>query len=226
MGGSANMTARLASVDDQILARAEYPGTLRESKLIPPCVVDDSMIVGMHFDCGYLSPYFITDPERMEVIFENSYVLIHEGTLSVKQDLLPILEQIAKSGKPLLIIAESVGDDVLAALVVNKLRGPLQVAAVRAPGCGDQRKSVMQEMALLAGARIIAGSLDISLNKMQISELGWANKVTVDKNNTAIEFWTSSSHNCVSECPVQVRNARMTHEHSLNIRDDATATQS
>ena len=109
----------------------------------------------MQFDCGYLSPYFVTDPERMEVAFENVYVLIHEKKISSKKDLLSLLEQITGSGKPLLIIAEDVEGEALATLVVSKLRGPLQVAAVRAPGFGDQRKSMLQDIALLTGGKAI-----------------------------------------------------------------------
>ena len=141
----------------------------------------------MHLDCGYLSPYFVTDPERMEVVFENAYILIHETKLSSKNDLLPLLEQITKSGKPLLIIAEHVGDEVLAALVVNKLRGPLQVAAVSAPGFGDQRRSILQDIALFTGGNAITKGLYIQLKDIKISDLGQAKKVVVGKNNTVIE---------------------------------------
>ena len=141
----------------------------------------------MQLDCGYLSPYFVTDPERMEVVFENVYILIHESAISSKNDLLPLLKQITKSGKPLLIIAEDVGGEALAALVVNKLRGPLRVAAVRAPGFGDQRKSMLQDIALLTGGKAIAAGFDIQLKNIQISDLGQAKKITIDKNRTVVE---------------------------------------
>ena len=183
------MTAQLATVDDCILARAEEAENIHDGSIIPRSAGDKPQAGGMQFDCGYLSPYFVTDPERMEVAFENVYVLIHEKKISSKKDLLPLLEQITKSGKPLLIIAEDVGSEVLATLVVNKLRGPLQVAAVRAPGFGDQRKSMLQEIAILTGGKAITEGLDIELKNIQISDLGQAKKITVDKNNTVVEGW-------------------------------------
>src|ERR1019366_9427439 len=142
---SAIMTAQLATVDDHILAGVEHAGAIRNGSVIARSASDKPKFEGMQFDSGYLSPYFVTDPERMEVVFENVYILIHESAISSKKDLLPLLKQITKSGKPLLIIAEDVGGEALATLVVNKLRGPLRVAAVRAPGFGDQRKSMLQD---------------------------------------------------------------------------------
>jgi chaperonin GroEL len=186
-GGSAIMTAQLATLDDCILARAEETGNIRDGSIIPHSAGDKPQVGGMQFDCGYLSPYFVTDPERMEVAFENAYILIHEKKISSKRDLLPLLEQIAKSGKPLLIIAGDVGGEALATLVVNKLRGPLQVAAVKAPGAGDQRKSMLQDIALLTGGKAITEGLDIQLTNVQISDLGHAKKITVDKNGTVVE---------------------------------------
>ena len=180
------MTAQLATVDARTLARVEEVGAIRDGG-IRRSASNKPQIGGMQFDCGYLSPYFVTDPERMEVAFENVYILIHEKKISSKKDLLPLLEQIRKSGKPLLIIAEDVGGEALATLVVNKLRGPLQVAAVRAPGFGDQRKSVLQEIALLTGGKAITEGLDIELKNIQISDLGQAKKITVDKNSTVVE---------------------------------------
>jgi chaperonin GroEL (HSP60 family) len=181
------MTAQLATADDRILARVEEAGAIRDGSIIPRSATGKPQVGGMQFDCGYLSPYFITDPERMEVAFENVYVLIHEKKISSKKDLLPLLEQITKSGKPLLIIAEDVGGEALATLVVNKLRGPLQVAAVRAPGFGDRRKSMLQDIALLTGGKAITEGLDIQLKNIQISDLGQARKITIDKNNTVVE---------------------------------------
>jgi len=185
-GGSAFMAAKLATVDDRILAREEA-GAIRDGSIIPRSAGDQPQVGGMQFDCGYLSPYFVTDPERMEVAFENVYILIHEKKISSKKDLLPLLEQITNSGKPLLIIAEDVGGEALATLVVNKLRGPLQVAAVRAPGCGDQRKSMLQDLALLTGGKAFTEGFDVQLKNMQISDLGQAKKITIDKNKTVVE---------------------------------------
>lgn len=181
------MTAKLATQGEYLLARVEDARiTLEESA--SSCSGGEKPRAGsMQFDCGYLSPYFITDPERMEVAFENAYILISEKKISSRTDLLPLLEKITNVGKPLLIIAEDVGDEVLAALVVNKLRGPLQVAAVRAPGCGNQRQGMLREIALLTGGRAITDDLDIELKNMQMSDLGHARKITIDRNNTVLE---------------------------------------
>lgn len=162
------MTAQLATGNDRIWAGVEAAG-------------------GVQFDCGYLSPYFITDPERMEVAFENVYILIHEKKISSREDLLPLLEQIAKSGKPLVIIADDVEGEALAALVVNKLCGPLQVAAVRAPGYGDQRTTMLQDIARLTGGKALTEGLDMQLRKMQLCDLGQAKRITIDKNHTLVE---------------------------------------
>jgi chaperonin GroEL len=144
------------------------------------------VVEGMQFDRGYLSPYFVTDPERMEVAIENAYILINEKKISSMKDLLPLLEQIAKSGKPLLIIAEDVEGEALATLVVNKLRGTLQVAAVKAPGFGDRRKAMLQDIAILTGGKAITEDLGIKLENVQISDLGQAKKITIDKDNTTV----------------------------------------
>ena len=144
------------------------------------------VVEGMQFDRGYLSPYFVTDPERMEATLENAYILIHEKKISSMKDLLPLLEQIAKGGKPLLIIAEDVEGEALATLVVNKLRGTLQVAAVKAPGFGDRRKAMLQDIAILTGGKAITEDLGIKLENVQISDLGQAKKITIDKDNTTV----------------------------------------
>ena len=144
------------------------------------------VVEGMQFDRGYLSPYFVTDPERMEAALENPYILIHEKKISSMKDLLPLLEQIAKGGRPLLIIAEDVDGEALATLVVNKLRGTLQVAAVKAPGFGDRRKAMLGDIAILTGGKAITEDLGIKLENVQIQDLGQAKKVTIDKDNTTI----------------------------------------
>jgi chaperonin GroEL len=181
------MTAKLATRGDYILAHAEAVGAIHYGSAIASAASEKPQAGSVQFGCGYLSPYFITDPERMEVTFENAYILLHEEKLNSKKDLLPLLEQITNTGKPLLIVAENVGGEVLAALVVNKLRGPLQVAAVRAPGCGDQLKGMLQEIARLTGGRAITGDLDSQLKDVRMSDLGQARKVTIDKNNTVVE---------------------------------------
>ena len=144
------------------------------------------VVEGMQFDRGYLSPYFVTDPERMEVVLENPYILIHEKKISSMKDLLPLLEQIAKGGRPLVIIAEDVEGEALATLVVNKLRGTLQVAAVKAPGFGDRRKAMLQDIAILTGGKAITEDLGIKLENVQMADLGQAKKITIDKDNTTI----------------------------------------
>jgi chaperonin GroEL (HSP60 family) len=200
------MTAKLARVNDHVVAGVEEASAVPAG--IPPRSASDKPhLGGMRFGCGYLSPYFVTDPERMEVVLENVYILIHEKTISSKKELLPLLEQITKSRKPLLIIAEDVEGEALATLVVNKLRGPLQVAAVRAPGFGDQRKNVLQGIALLTGGKAITEDLEIQLSNITISDLGLAKKITVDKNNTVVEaratynnlFPGFSASNCFSK---------------------------
>ncbi len=144
------------------------------------------VVEGMQFDRGYLSPYFVTDPERMEAVLENAIILIHEKKISSMKDLLPLLEQIAKGGRPLVIIAEDVEGEALATLVVNKLRGTLQVAAVKAPGFGDRRKAMLQDIATLTGGKAITEDLGIKLENVHMDDLGQAKKITIDKDNTTI----------------------------------------
>jgi chaperonin GroEL len=198
------MTAQLATVDDRLLAREGQARSIRNGSIVPETASDKPQVGGMQFDCGYLSPYFVTDPERMEVTFENVYVLIHERKINSKKDLLPLLEQIRESGKPLLIISEDVGGEALASLVVSKLRGPLQVAAVRAPGFGDQRKNILQGIALLTGGKAITQGTDIDLNNIQISDLGQATKITIDKNSTVIEVRAQYGRLSCEPAPTQV----------------------
>jgi chaperonin GroEL len=144
------------------------------------------IVEGMQFDRGYLSPYFVTDAERMECVLENPYLLIHEKKVSNMRDLLPLLEQVSKSGRPLVIIAEDVEGEALATLVVNKLRGTLKVAAVKAPGFGDRRKAMLEDIGILTGGKCITEDLGIKLENIKIEDLGQAKKITADKDNTTI----------------------------------------
>jgi len=144
------------------------------------------VVEGMQFDRGYLSPYFVTDPERMEVVLQDAYVLVNEKKISAMKDLLPILEQVAKSGKPLLIIAEDLEGEALATLVVNKIRGTLHVAAVKAPGFGDRRKEMLKDIATLTGGKVIAEELGLKLENVGLADLGRCKRLVVDKDNTTI----------------------------------------
>jgi chaperonin GroEL len=144
------------------------------------------VVEGMQFDRGYLSPYFVTDQESMETILEDAYLLIHESKISNLKDLLPLLEKVSKAGKPLLVIAEDVEGEALATLVVNKIRGTLQIAAVKAPGYGDRRKAMLQDLAVLTGGTVITEDLGISLDSVQLSDLGKTKRVVIDKDNTTI----------------------------------------
>jgi chaperonin GroEL len=157
--------------------------TVEEAKTLETSL---EVVEGMQFDRGYLSPYFVTDPERMEAVLEGALVLIHEKKISSMKDLLPVLEQVAKLGKPLLIIAEEVEGEALATLVVNKLRGTLQVAAVKAPGYGDRRKAMLEDIAILTGGKAITEDLGIKLENLKLDDLGKAKKITIDKDNTTI----------------------------------------
>jgi chaperonin GroEL len=157
--------------------------TVEESKTMDTSL---EVVEGMQFDRGYLSPYFVTDPERMEAVLENPLILIHEKKISSMKDLLPLLEQVAKMGKPMLIIAEDVEGEALATLVVNKLRGTLNIAAVKAPGFGDRRKAMLEDIAILTGGKVISEDLGIKLENVKLEDLGRAKKVTIDKDNTTI----------------------------------------
>jgi chaperonin GroEL len=144
------------------------------------------VVEGMQFDRGYLSPYFVTDPEKMVAVLEDVYILLNEKKISNMKDMLPILEQIAKMGKPLLILAEDVEGEALATLVVNKLRGTLKCCSVKAPGFGDRRKSMLEDIAILTGGRVISEDLGIKLENIKLNDLGRAKRITVDKDNTTI----------------------------------------
>ncbi len=157
--------------------------TVEESKTMDTLL---EVVEGMQFDRGYLSPYFVTDPDRMEAVLDEPYILINEKKISNMRDLLPILEQVAKMGRPMLIIAEDVEGEALATLVVNKLRGTLNVAAVKAPGFGDRRKAMLEDIATLTGGKVISEDLGIKLETITLEDLGKAKKVTIDKENTTV----------------------------------------
>ncbi len=157
--------------------------TVEEAKTLETSL---EVVEGMQFDRGYLSPYFVTDPERMEVVLENPVILIHEKKISSMKDLLPVLELVAQAGRPLLIIAEDIDGEALATIVVNKLRGTLHVAAVKAPGYGDRRKAMLEDVAILTNGRAVTEDLGIRLESITLEDLGQAKKVTIDKDNTTI----------------------------------------
>ncbi len=157
--------------------------TVEEAKAMETTL---DVVEGMQFDRGYLSPYFVTDAERMEVVLEDAFILIHEKKLSSMKDLLPVLEQVAKGGRPLVIIAEDVDGEALATLVVNKLRGTLQVAAVKAPGFGDRRKEMLKDIAVLTGGQAVTEDLGLKLESLTLKDLGRAKRITIDKDNTTI----------------------------------------
>jgi chaperonin GroEL len=182
---SANNDETIGQIIAQAMEKVGKDGviTVEEAKGIETSL---EIVEGMQFDRGYLSPYFVTDAERMECVLENPYVLIHEKKISNMRDLLPLLEQVAKSGRPLLILAEDVEGEALATLVVNKLRGTLQVSAVKAPGFGDRRKAMLEDVAILTGGRCITEDLGIKLENVKMEDLGQAKKITADKDNTTI----------------------------------------
>ena len=182
---SANNDITIGNIIAEAMKKVGKDGviTVEESKTLDTLL---EVVEGMQFDRGYLSPYFVTDPERMETVLEDPYILIHEKKISSMKDLLPLLEQIAKSGKPLLIVAEEVEGEALATLVVNKLRGTLQSCAVKAPGFGDRRKAMLDDIGILTGGKAITEDLGIKLENVKLEDLGRAKKVTVDKDNTTI----------------------------------------
>src|SRR5579884_1784818 len=182
---SANSDATIGNIIAEAMKKVGKDGviTVEESKTLETQL---EVVEGMQFDRGYLSPYFVTDPDRMEAVLEDPYILIYEKKISSMKDLLPLLEQIARNGKPLVIIAEDVEGEALATLVVNKLRGTLNVAAVKAPGFGDRRKAMLQDIAILTGGKAITEDLGIKLENVQVNDLGRAKRVTIDKDNTTI----------------------------------------
>jgi chaperonin GroEL len=182
---SANWDKTIGEIIADAMDKVGKDGTItvEEAKSIETTL---EVVEGMQFDKGYLSPYFVTNAEAMEAILENAYILIYEKKISSLKDLLPLLEKVAKAGRPLLIIAEDVEGEALATLVVNKLRGTLQVCAVKAPGFGDRRKAMLEDIAVLTGGRLISEDLGIKLENIKLEDMGKAKRVTVDKENTTI----------------------------------------
>jgi len=182
---SANGDTTIGNIIAEAMNKVGKDGviTVEESRTMDTSL---EVVEGMQFDRGYLSPYFVTDPERMEAVLDNPVILINEKKISSMKDLLPLLEQVAKMGKPMLIIAEDVEGEALATLVVNKLRGTLNIAAVKAPGFGDRRKAMLEDIAILTGGKVISEDLGIKLENVKLEDLGRAKKITIDKDNTTI----------------------------------------
>jgi chaperonin GroEL len=182
---SANNDETIGNIIAEAMNKVGKEGviTVEEAKAMETSL---EVVEGMQFDRGYLSPYFVTDPEKMIASLEDPYLLINEKKISNMKDLLPILEQIAKMGKPLIIVAEDVEGEALATLVVNKLRGTLQVAAVKAPGFGDRRKAMLEDIAILTGGQVVSEDLGIKLENLSLADLGQAKRVSIDKDNTTI----------------------------------------
>jgi len=182
---SANNDASIGNIIADAMSKVGKEGviTVEEAKAMETNL---EVVEGMQFDRGYISPYFVTNPEKMEVSLEEPYILVHEKKISAMKDLLPVLEQIAKMGKPLLIVAEDVEGEALATLVVNKLRGTLQVAAVKAPGFGDRRKAMMEDIAILTGGQVISEDMGWKLENVTVKELGSCRKINIDRDNTTV----------------------------------------
>jgi chaperonin GroEL len=201
---SANTDKQVGSIIAEAMKKVGKDGviTVEESKTMETTL---EVVEGMQFDRGYLSPYFVTDPERMECVLEDALILIHEKKISSMKDLLPLLEQTSKAGKPLLIIAEDVEGEALATLVVNKLRGTLKCAAVKAPGFGDRRKAMLEDIATLTGGKAITEDLGLKLEKLTLEDLGSAKKVIIDKDNTTIIGGAGKA----SEIQARIKQLRM-----------------
>ena len=211
---SANTDKQVGNIIAEAMKKVGKDGviTVEESKTMETTL---EVVEGMQFDRGYLSPYFVTDAERMECVLEDVSILIHEKKISSMKDLLPLLEQTAKKSKPLLIIAEDVEGEALATLVVNKLRGTLQCAAVKAPGFGDRRKAMLEDIAILTGGKAITEDLGIKLENVEIEDLGKAKKVTIDKDNTTIVAGAGKG----SEIEGRIKQLRMQIEESTSDYD-------
>src|SRR5512139_3640342 len=182
---SANNDATIGDIIAEAMSKVGKEGviTVEEAKSLETTL---EVVEGMQFDRGYISPYFVTDPEKMEAVLEDAYLLIHEKKISNMKDLLPVLETIARTGKPFIIIAEDIEGEALATLVVNKIRGTLHASAVKAPGFGDRRKAMLEDIAILTGGRVIAEELGVKLESLTLNDLGRAKRIVVDKDNTTI----------------------------------------
>jgi chaperonin GroEL len=211
---SANNDKQVGSIIAEAMKKVGKDGviTVEESKTMETTL---EVVEGMQFDRGYLSPYFVTDPERMECVLEDALILIHEKKISSMKDVLPILEQTAKLGKPLLIIAEDIEGEALATLVVNKLRGTLKCAAVKAPGFGDRRKAMLEDIATLTGGKAITEDLGLKLENLKVEDLGNAKKITIDKDNTTIIDGAGKT----SEIEGRIKQLRMQVEESTSDYD-------
>jgi len=196
---SANSDETIGKILAEAMEKVGKEGviTVEEAKSMETTL---DVVEGMQFDRGYLSPYFVTDPERMEAVLEDAVILLHEKKISNMKDLLPLLEQVAKQGRPLLIVAEEVEGEALATLVVNKIRGTLKVAAVKAPGFGDRRKAMLQDMAILTGGQVIAEELGLKLENVTLKDLGRAKKVVIDKDNTTLIDGAGSKKDVEGRC--------------------------
>src|ERR1700716_1495005 len=211
---SANNDKQVGSIIAEAMKKVGKDGviTVEESKTMETTL---EVVEGMQFDRGYLSPYFVTDPERMECVLEDALILIHEKKISSMKDVLPLLEQTAKLGKPLLIIAEDIEGEALATLVVNKLRGTIKCAAVKAPGFGDRRKAMLEDIATLTGGKASSGDLGLKLENLKAGDLGSAKKITIDKDNTTIIDGAGKT----SEIEGRVKQLRMQVEESTSDYD-------
>jgi chaperonin GroEL len=211
---SANTDKQVGNIIAEAMKKVGKDGviTVEESKTMETTL---EVVEGMQFDRGYLSPYFVTDPTRMECVLEDALILIHEKKISSMKDLLPLLEQTAKAGKPLLIIAEDVEGEALATLVVNKLRGTLKCAAVKAPGFGDRRKAMLEDIATLSGGKAITEDLGLKLEKLSLEDLGSAKKVIIDKDNTTIIGGAGKA----SEIEGRIKQLRMQAEEATSDYD-------
>jgi len=201
---SANCDETIGKIIAEAMQKVGKEGviTVEEGKSLE---TELDVVEGMQFDRGYLSPYFVTDPEGMEVVLEEPLILLHEKKISSMKDLLPLLEQVARAGKPLLLVAEDIDGEALATLVVNKIRGTINVAAVKAPGFGDRRKAMLQDMAILTGGQVIAEELGLKLENVTIKDLGQAKRITIDKDNTIIVDGGGTKKDIQGRC-AEIRN--------------------